>query len=267
MIKRRQTLATDLDGTLIPLDGVQKNIMDLGRLKKIISERNIQLIFVTGRHLESVRSAIEDHQLPQPEHVICDVGTSIYQLDSNNQFKLNKDYVRELHEILSPNELQDFGRQLRTLSGLRRQEPHKQGPFKLSYYCDAARLSEFANLIQRRIQSETAPVQLIASVDPFNHDGLIDLLPQDVSKAFALAWWVQSSQTIAEGVVFAGDSGNDLAALTAGYRTIVVGNADGDLMDAVKMKHRQLGFIDRLFIADEQATSGVLEGCRHWNIG
>ncbi len=261
-----KTLATDLDGTLIPLDGDQKNLADLEQLGKVFSEQGNQLVFVTGRHLESVRSAILHHQLPRPDLVICDVGTSIYNCDDNDTFQLNPEYAQELHQILAPDELQDFGKQLQEIQGLRLQESYKQGPFKLSFYCQAERLAELTETILQRIAAAQFPIQLIASVDPFNHDGLVDLLPLGVSKAFALDWWIRSSRTVADNVVFAGDSGNDLAAMTAGYRTIVVGNADAALIDTVKLQHQQLGFNDRLFISLEHATSGVLEGCRHWQL-
>ncbi len=246
---------------------IKKNIADLGRLKEFIRARQIQLVFVTGRHLKSVRSAITEHQLPYPDLVICDVGTSIYCVNGDRSFELCEDYARTLDEILSPRQLQEFGAQLESIVGLRQQESSKQGPFKLSFYCDSERLSHFSGAIFERINSGRVPIQLIASVDPFNNGGLIDLLPLGVSKAFALDWWIQYRGATAENVVFAGDSGNDLAALTVGYRTIVVGNADVELIEEVKARHEQLGFADRLFVALERATSGVLEGCRHWNIG
>jgi hypothetical protein len=54
-------------------------------------------------------------------------------------------------------------------------------------------------------------------------NGLIDLLPTNVSKAHALAWWVDHARMMPDSIVFASDSGKELAALTAGYRAILVG--------------------------------------------
>ena len=120
--------------------------------------------------------------------------------------------------------------------------------------------------IQKRLDHASAPYSMIHSVDPFNGDGLIDLLPQDVSKAHALSWWVEHVGVAPGGIVFAGDSGNDLAALSAGYQAIVVGNADRSVAQQAQEAHESAGFSDRLYLAEAPATSGVLEGCRWYGL-
>ena len=116
------------------------------------------------------------------------------------------------------------------------------------------------------LESMSAVWRVISSVDPFNGNGLIDLLPAGVSKAYALDWWIRHRHTDAQHVVFAGDSGNALAALTAGYRAIVVGNADPSVVSMAKKKHQQNGWNNRLYLATQRATSGVLEGCRWFDV-
>ncbi|MCA9201251.1 MAG: hypothetical protein KDA87_27105, partial [Planctomycetales bacterium] len=54
---------------------------------------------------------------------------------------------------------------------------------------------------------------------------------------------------------------NDWAALTAGFRAILVANADRDLAQRVFQFHQEHGWQNRLFLATQPATSGVLEGC------
>ena len=61
----RRVLATDLDGTFIPLDGDAQNRSDLRTLTEHLAHHDITLTYVTGRHFESVASAIEQFQLPQ----------------------------------------------------------------------------------------------------------------------------------------------------------------------------------------------------------
>ena len=75
----KKILATDLDGTLIPLPGNQANAADLAELTRLIPNRCVTLVFVTGRHLESVEAAIIEHGLPIPDWIICNVGTSLFQ--------------------------------------------------------------------------------------------------------------------------------------------------------------------------------------------
>jgi hydroxymethylpyrimidine pyrophosphatase-like HAD family hydrolase len=86
-----------------------------------------------------------------------------------------------------------------------------------------------------------------------------------VSKAFAIDWWCRDQQLSADEVVFSGDSGNDYAALTAGYRSVLVGNASRDLASRVQLAHQENGWPDRLCLASQHATSGVLEGLRHFS--
>ena len=141
----------------------------------------------------------------------------------------------------------------------RKQE--KQGRFKLSFYAHAADLAQLVSRIQRDLDQAAAPYSIIHSVDPFNGDGLIDLLPAGVSKAHALSWWTKHTGRSPEDIVFAGDSGNDLAALTAGYRAIVVGNADRELAEQVRTAHQKAGWKNRLYVAsgrsDERCSGGL----------
>ena len=149
------------------------------------------------------------------------------------QFTAVQEYADRLGGILGADNIQPLAKQLKDISGLRRQEDEKQGRFKLSYYVDAQQLSDTSNAITTALEASGIAHELIASVDPFNGDGLIDILPLGVSKAFALDWWTSFQGVDAQSVVFAGDSGNDLAAMIAGYKTIVVGNADRSLADQV----------------------------------
>lgn len=261
-------LATDLDGTLIPLDETPANRADLERLGRDLQQSGASLIYVTGRELGAVQRLREQYALPTPQWIICDVGTSIYRWDPEQQAgHLLQDYAEKLDELaggVSASELDD---RVSDFSELRLQEPHKQGPFKRSFYCPGEDASRLGERIERRLEEQEVAYGVIASVDPFNGDGLIDLLPRGVSKAFALQWWLAWEDLEPTRVVFAGDSGNDLAAMRFGYRTIVVSNASEELKRRVRESHQQNGWTDRLFIAAQPATSGVLEGWRHFRAG
>ena len=77
---------------------------------------------------------------------------------------------------------------------------------------------------------------------------------------------VQRTKRPSRSVIFAGDSGNDLAAFNAGYKTIFVGNAADSIVDKVQEARRCAGWSDRLYHASRHATSGVLEGVQHFLI-
>lgn len=263
---RGHVLATDLDGTFIPLAGNAQNRSDLQTLTSQFADHEISLVFVTGRHFESVIQAITDFQLPEPEWIICDVGTSIYQRQSSGEFTPVTAYQDYQNQIIATRPLNALRERLQEIPGLRLQEEEKQGPFKLSFYVDATQLENFVKHIQSDLDETDAPYSIIHSVDPFNNDGLIDILPATISKAHALEWWFAAYNLNSEDIVFSGDSGNDLAALTAGYRTILVGNASRTLAQRVYQMHQESDWKDRLYLAQNTATSGVLEGCRWFGL-
>ncbi|RCS54305.1 HAD-IIB family hydrolase [Bremerella cremea] len=260
-----KVLATDLDGTFIPLENHPENERDLSLLGDHLAAQNVTLTFVTGRHLSSVQDAIQRHSLPQPDWVICDVGTSIYHRDGE-EFHIANPYVQHLQSIVGEYSTKVVRQKFSAWDALRLQEQEKQGTFKLSFYCDATQVKSLVQMLRQALAEHAMPYNVIGSVDPFNGDGLIDLLPADVSKAHALQWWTKHTGLANEETVFAGDSGNDLAALTAGYRTIVVGNADRALAETVRTHFENCQQLDRLYLAEKTATSGVLAGCQHFGL-
>ena len=264
-----KVLATDLDGTLIPLEGVIENREDLQRLKTLLVDRDICIIFVTGRHIESVQAAIAQYDLPVPKFIIADVGSSIYRRSNTNasqdarwehlpeyqsllDVKLNEQQRAEMQEIAC--------RQ----SGVRLQESEKQGRHKLSFYVDAAELKNVGDLISKAVSKHGSQFSMICSIDPFNGDGLIDILPAGVSKAFALNWLLEQEKVTSSEAVFAGDSGNDYAAMVGGFHSIVVGNASEDLRAKVVDFFKPGNCGTDLHCARGEATSGVLEGLNYF---
>lgn len=259
-------LAADLDGTLIPLEGNEANRAALARIAESVATRQITLVYVTGRHVASVRRAITEHALPRPHWIICDVGSTMYEQRSDGTFAEEGAYRERLESICSARLLIELRDEFLEISALQLQEEEKQGRFKLSYYIARSELRAAVTQIEERLEHIGAPCSLISSIDPFTGDGLIDVLPRDISKAYALQWWSEHHSFERTEIVFAGDSGNDLAALVAGYRTILVGNADPDLARQVAEEHHRQRWTDRLFLAADVATSGVLSGCQQFGL-
>lgn len=261
-----QVLATDLDGTLIPLDNSPDNQQDLATLRAALESPDRVLVFVTGRHIESVEEAIRTYDLPRPDWIICDVGTTICHVSEDGTCAVHHPYADYLATIVGEYTAAKIRKLLTPIEGLTPQEEEKQGRFKISFYAPADQLRQLVTQVEKIIAQHAAPYCVVDSVDPFNGDGLIDLLPRGVSKAHALDWWCERQGHPRHEIVFAGDSGNDYAALVAGYRTIVVANAAQSLVDAVHQAHQEEAWADRLFLATAKATSGVLQGCRHFGI-
>lgn len=259
-----KVLATDMDGTLIPLEGNEQNRSDLRDLESELKRNNIALMYVTGRHLELVLDAVRTHALPSPPWMICDVGATIYKSNRDGRYVSLDAYAQHLNGLVGEYGRDELMRSISQIDGLRAQEEEKQSRFKISYYCEAGQQDEVVAGIGRRLIETNAPYRMIDSIDPFTGEGLIDLLPIGVSKAYALQWWATHTQSDRHSIIFAGDSGNDIAALTAGYRSIVVGNAERSVMVTVARAHNRQGWTNRLAIVDAFATSGVLEGLRRF---
>jgi hydroxymethylpyrimidine pyrophosphatase-like HAD family hydrolase len=267
-------LATDLDGTLIPLQDNPRNVRDLRVLDEQLRQAAMQLIFVTGRHLASVSTVMAQAQLPVPDWIIADVGTSIYQRVPSPAeqpgsatvpaYTLCASYADELGGIIGQFTVGQLMQALAPIDSLRLQEAEKQTPFKLSYYVDHQHLLAAKQQIQRCLDDAAAPYSMVSSVDPFSGDGLIDLLPRDVTKAYGIQWWAAQQGIKRQQILYAGDSGNDAAVFAAGFRSIVVGNAAEDVRHAAAQAHAQAGWSDLLYTSQLPATSGVLAGLRHF---
>lgn len=253
-----------MDGTFIPLDGNSDNVRDLRLLQADLESRSIDLVYVTGRDYALVQSAIQTHLLPYPVWIICDVGSTIYFRESNGKYTLLTAYRDHLAKIVGGTDSRLLADELSNISHLEMQEQEKQGQFKLSYYTEATKLNEIAKQIDASLIRHRLPYELISSIDPFTGQGLIDLLPKSVSKAYALSWWASQTKRDPMSIIFAGDSGNDFAALTAGYRSILVGNASPAVVSLVREAHTRNDWVDRLYVSTGHATSGVREGLNHF---
>lgn len=275
-----QILASDLDGTLIPLDGNTQNVDDLAKIREHLALAEIELLFVTGRHLASILAVMERAQLPQPAWIIGDVGTSIYRYAPSLATPHNstpslpqtpasyprvEQYAEHLQSILGEFHVEELARQLRPIAGLRPQEAEKQSQFKLSYYVDHGVIADVASRVAQHLADSSAPYNMVASRDPFSGDGLIDLLPERVTKAYAIKWWAEHNAIDRRAILYAGDSGNDAAVFAAGYRSIIVANADAAVLAAAQVAHAGAGWTDRLYAAPAPATSGVLAGLQHYS--
>ncbi len=259
-----KALATDLDGTLIPL--LDANAQDLIELKTTLTEHALKLAFVTGRHFSSASDAIKQYDLPYPDCIICDVGTSVYER-IDDHFERHTGFDDYLSQITQGADTGDAravvgdAEDWHKAFGLVEQEEEKQSRFKLSFYAEKQAVDSAANHIRDLLERASLPFSVVSSVDPFTQDGLIDVLPAGVAKGFALSWWRDQRGLSCEEVVYAGDSGNDTAAFLTGVLSILVGNMDEAVANEIERQHPQQEYI---FKADSLATSGVLEGMRYF---
>lgn len=259
----RNLLASDLDGTLIPLERTPTRLEEVRALVDALERaQGLQLAYVTGRHLALARSGIAEIGLPEPDWFVCDVGTSVYRRIEEG-YEADETYRSAMRKAFGGISAPDVQRALGSIEGIRLQEAEKQGEFKVSYYTEG-RHERYLDRVQAGLDSAGGRVSLVASYDPVAERGLLDILPADVAKDYAVRYLQQRTGVDEDGLIYAGDSGNDRAAMLAGYKAIVVGNADDALKRDLAERAATEGLAARLYFARHPYAAGVHEGLRHF---
>jgi HAD superfamily hydrolase (TIGR01484 family) len=258
-------LASDLDGTLIP---PRNTVGDggIGGLQRAIEGRmDLAIAYVTGRSLALALEGITRHRLPPPGILVCDVGTSVFVAEEG-AFVPDPAYRELMLEALGGTAPRSVRDRLAELPGLELQEEEKQAEFKLSYYVPGGHdVGEAAALAGEILEGEGL-FNVVHSVDPLDGRGLLDVLPRGVAKDVAVRYLHDRSGVPEEDLVYAGDSGNDAAAMLSGFNVVVVGNADEELKRSIRDESSRLGIADRVYFARASFAAGVLEGCRRFEI-
>jgi hypothetical protein len=218
-------LCTDLDRTLLP-NGIQPESPAARPLfKKLASAPFVTLAYVSGRDFTLLEQAMADYDLPRPDFMVGDVGTTIYQ-NSGGDWRPWAEWREMIGKDWRGIAPEGLAARLADLEELELQEPAKQSRLKLSYYTapdiDVARLRE---KVRERLAPWTAKVKLIFSVDEVKRVGLFDLLPAAASKLQAVKFLIEKTGIAAPRTIYGGDSGNDLEILTSGLKAVLVANA------------------------------------------
>jgi sucrose-6-phosphatase len=261
-----RVLATDMDGTLIPLPGATENQTALSTLRAARESGNLPLIFATGRQYASIQEAIALYALPVPEWMVADVGSGIYRQTEDGEFVPFEAYATHLREKTFGHGQEEVLNCLSPLKELEKQSAASQTEFKTSYYCRGEDIEPLLLQVRQKLKTAALPYSCMGSIDPHENFGFIDVLPLGVSKSYALLWLATHAGFDPSEIVYAGDSGNDEAALISGFRAILVANATQGLLQRVDKALAARHLQHRLFHATQTATSGVLEGCQHFGI-
>lgn len=229
-------LATDLDGTF--LAGDPENRLKLYRL--IVAHPEIDLVFVTGRGLESVLPLLSDPTIPQPDYIICDVGCTVVNGHSQQAIQPLQGEIDDLWpgEQMIEDVLQSF-------DGLQRQEVPQER--RVSYFC----------------ASDVVTDEMIARVEAlscnvlFSGGKYLDILPRGVNKGRTLSRLVEHLDVDPESVLVAGDTLNDLSMYEYGFKGVCVGESESALLQATEQKARVLH-------AEATGCGGILEAFEHF---
>lgn len=269
--EQRILLATDLDRTLLPNGPQPESPEARPRFRRFVARPEVVLVYITGRHRALVEQAMADYDLPLPDFVIGDVGTSVYAMEGN-EWQLDRFWSQRLADDWRHCRQTDLAGQLEDLLPLRLQEPDRQTPYKLSYYAEATENPEpLLRQVRERLGRSKAHCNIVWSVNETTSTGLLDILPVSASKLHALEFLQRQLKIPLERTVFAGDSGNDIEVLESEVPAVLVANAQESVRAAAVDRAAALGNSGRLYLArgdlpdlNGNYAAGILEGVAHY---
>lgn len=258
-------LACDLDGTVIPLeDGAEhRDQVDVFR-RSVESAGDVRLAYVTGRRFTHAMEGIEEHGLPAPDYLVSEVGTRIH-VRGGGGFSVDEAYRASMAAAFGA-ETGDVRTALALHPGLTLQPDAEQGEFKASYFTSWPPPDGLIAELEGLLAGIGARANLVLSRQVETGRGLLDALPEGVAKDHAVQYLAEREGLGPERVLFAGDSGNDRAALLSGFYAVVVANAPSDLVDDLRRESERRGLSDRIHFASAPYAAGVLEGCRRFGV-
>jgi sucrose-6-phosphatase len=265
-------ICTDLDRTLLPNGKQPESAGARAAFARLVSRPEVSLAFVSGRHRQLIEEAISQYQLPIPDWVIGDVGTTIYKLKENEWLPW-AEWEKEISSDWQGLTSDDLRPLFREFQALTLQEESKQNRYKLSYYLPSktdVRSLQQAMLL--RLGMAKIRASLIYSVDEETSTGLLDVLPERATKLHAVEFLMRHKAFDISNTVFAGDSGNDLPVLASAIQSVLVANASFDVVEQAQNQSLQEGTASALYLAqggfmgmNGNYSAGILEGVAHYH--
>lgn len=229
-------LATDLDGTF--LGGNMESRLRLYRLIKQYAD--IQVVFVTGRGLESVIPLLNDPLIPRPDYIIADVGATVVNGTTLEAIEPIQGNIEQ--KWPSPYAIQT---EVSEKTDVIYQEVPQQR--RCSFYYDTD--TDLNKIYEIAAHFEC---DVITSVDTY-----LDILPQGVNKGSTLKALVEQLEIEEADVLVAGDTLNDLSLYNTGYKGVVVGEAELGLLEhTAAYKH--------VYQATAPGAGGISESLGHF---
>jgi hypothetical protein len=269
----RLLICTDLDRTLIPNGPQPESSGARDHFATLVARPEVTLAYVSGRDRALVQAALARYQLPLPDFVLGDVGTSIYHLEPGREWRRQTTWEAEIAQDWNGLTRSDLQQKLAHLPSLQLQETDRQNSYKLSFYLPLQVDREaLAARIEQCVEPLGARLRLVWSVDEVAGVGLLDVLPARASKYHAIEALMQQQGFSRAHTVFCGDSGNDLEVLVSPLDAVLVANSPADLQALAQRRAAEAGHAGRLYLArgnfmglNGNYSAGVLEGIAHYH--
>jgi len=246
------TLASDVDGTLTGDRDALNRLAS--RLHMLRHAGDLFLMLSTGRRLAQVIDGLAEEGLPQPDAVLCQVGTEIYRPPLIPDSKPMPEWRDRLLAEYSRDEALSF---LEGIAGLVMQDDVFNTPLKTSCFLDGCPDPEAAAAeIRRRAEPHADRYQVVWSS---GRD--LDILPASSGKGKAIRFLIRQLNLDPKQVVVAGDTGNDATMFEEFLKGVVVANAKPELLALAE----SLADGD-VYVAQKAYAAGVEEGLEHFGV-
>jgi HAD superfamily hydrolase (TIGR01484 family) len=234
--KKAVVLATDLDGTFLGGPEASRE-----RLYDWIEENraSVGLIFVTGRDPGFIRDLTRKGNVPRPDYVVGDVGTTIAAVDEDH--------------FLTP--IEDLERRSRQPGRMRAPAFRRRCTMRRACGCNRRASGTASATTWTPTGSTPAALDIVAEMglDALVSDNrYFDVLPKDVSKGPSLLRLLTHLGVANERCLVAGDTLNDLSMLSLGLPAVAVGNSEPALRSALEGQ-------DHVHFASGHGAAGIAE--------
>lgn len=266
-------ICTDLDRTLLPNGPQAESEKARSYFENLVTRPEITFAYVSGRHRGLVEQAIVEYQLPVPDFVVGDVGTTIYHVGSEQEWELQTAWQNEIAKDWGGKNHADLVVLLADFPQLRLQEQTKQNNFKLSYYTSLQiEQKEMLGSIGKCLSDSGIRASLVWSIDEEAEVGLLDVLPERATKFHAVEALMKQCGFGLDNTVFCGDSGNDIEVLVSQIPGVLVANSQPEIQVLAQNLADKNNQTNQLYLAqggfnglNGYYASGILEGVAHYH--
>lgn len=253
------TLISDIDGTLLTHEGIipQRNIEAIHRFV----EQGGHFSVATGRSRGFALDVVKDLPINLP-CVVCN-GSMLYDLQKQQMLMelflpdTAKSYVKEMIQempqigvMMVSNDDYDVIHMEETLMARitspspqrihdQTMDENTKDPYKIIFYVDSKDREDFMTYLQGKNYPD---VRFVAS-----HHNLVEMLPQQSSKGFALEKMIDMGLTTRENLVAIGDYYNDLEMILFAGIGVTLNDAPEDLREVADLV---VGGCDQGAVAD-----------------
>ncbi|HLO84522.1 MAG TPA: HAD-IIB family hydrolase [Nostocaceae cyanobacterium] len=212
-------LATDLDGTF--LGGSEQQRAEFYQYVHNQGDR-LLLVYVTGRELDWISNfLVENPQVPKPDYIIGDVGTTIVHGATFEPISAVQDWI-----------VKQWGNANEQVKQLLADEPSLKlqavnPDYRVSYYYDPEELQP--STIEKVIDAGFDCI--ISHYDIYFY---FDVMPKGVSKGPTLLKFLEEMDFNPDDTIACGDTLNDLSLFETGLKGIAVGNSEPRLVAKIQ---------------------------------